>query len=195
MPAPASPTEPAKPDIQTDDEFIKKLTGLSELFVSEGIENAGSEDLYRSIVLEDGSGIVFSKGNTTSAIYGSLDANAYITDVFGTLIRKDDGQIAFLSADNMHNDPLSSDETQNAIAPIGNVIVTTEPQVSASDTAPEKTQTTVETPADPAQTVYITDSGEKFHRAGCSFLSDSANEISRAEAEEKGYTACSRCKP
>lgn len=46
-----------------------------------------------------------------------------------------------------------------------------------------------------SDTVYITSSGSKYHRAGCRHLSKSMIPISRAEAEAKGYTPCSVCKP
>ncbi len=44
-------------------------------------------------------------------------------------------------------------------------------------------------------TVYITKSGKKYHAAGCSYLKKSSIEISREDAEKKGYTPCSRCNP
>ncbi len=44
-------------------------------------------------------------------------------------------------------------------------------------------------------TVYITDTGEKFHRSDCRYLHSSKIEISRAEAKRRGYTACSVCDP
>lgn len=44
-------------------------------------------------------------------------------------------------------------------------------------------------------TVYITDSGSKYHRASCSYLSNSKHEISLKKAVKKGYTRCTRCKP
>ena len=43
--------------------------------------------------------------------------------------------------------------------------------------------------------VYITKSGKKYHRAGCSSLSKSCIPISRKDAEARGYTPCSRCNP
>lgn len=149
-----------------------------------------SEDLYSTIALDNGCGIVFSSGNTSTAVYGTLDQNAYTADVYGTVIRQDDGKISFLANDPSITDPFSEDEQTTAVTPIGNVIVTTEP-----DTSESAAQTVEEAQKEPAQTVYITDSGEKFHRADCSFLNESSHEISRAEAEEKGYTACSRCEP
>lgn len=43
-------------------------------------------------------------------------------------------------------------------------------------------------------TVYITDTGSKYHRSGCSYLK-SKHAISKADAVAAGYTPCSRCKP
>lgn len=44
-------------------------------------------------------------------------------------------------------------------------------------------------------TVYITRTGAKYHRAGCSYLSKSQTAITLQEAKQKGYGPCSRCKP
>ncbi len=43
------------------------------------------------------------------------------------------------------------------------------------------------------RTVYITNSGTKYHRAGCRFLNKSKIEISLSEAQAQGYTACQVC--
>ena len=42
-------------------------------------------------------------------------------------------------------------------------------------------------------TVYITKSGARYHRAGCSSLRKSAIPMSRAEAVRRGLTPCRRC--
>lgn len=52
-----------------------------------------------------------------------------------------------------------------------------------------------EEPKSDSDTVYITETGSKFHKWGCQYLGDSAIPISRGEAIEKGYTPCSVCKP
>lgn len=44
-------------------------------------------------------------------------------------------------------------------------------------------------------TVYITETGEKYHRWGCQYLRQSCISISLAEAKRLGYTACKVCKP
>lgn len=44
-------------------------------------------------------------------------------------------------------------------------------------------------------TVYITESGTKYHLGSCSYLSKSKIAIDKSKAISQGYTACSRCKP
>ncbi len=44
-------------------------------------------------------------------------------------------------------------------------------------------------------TVYITNTGKKYHRAGCSYLRQSQTAVSLDEAIRRGYTPCSRCGP
>ena len=44
-------------------------------------------------------------------------------------------------------------------------------------------------------TVYVTRTGKKYHRAGCSYLRTSSIPMPLKDAKAKGYTACSRCHP
>jgi hypothetical protein len=44
-------------------------------------------------------------------------------------------------------------------------------------------------------TVYITNTGSKYHRSGCSYLRQSSNAISLSQAKSSGYEPCSRCNP
>ena len=46
-----------------------------------------------------------------------------------------------------------------------------------------------------SQTVYITKTGKKYHSSNCSFLSKSKIAIELNKAIERGFTACSKCKP
>ena len=41
--------------------------------------------------------------------------------------------------------------------------------------------------------VYVTASGSKYHREGCSYLKGNYSALSLEEAVEEGYTPCSRC--
>ena len=40
---------------------------------------------------------------------------------------------------------------------------------------------------------YITNTGEKYHRGGCRYLSSSAIPVSLADAQSRGYGACKVC--
>lgn len=46
-----------------------------------------------------------------------------------------------------------------------------------------------------SDTVYITDTGEKYHRGSCRYLKKSKYSISRSKAKSRGYAPCSVCKP
>ena len=43
--------------------------------------------------------------------------------------------------------------------------------------------------------VHITDYGSKYHAAGCRYLKKSDITISKSEAIQRGYSACSECNP
>lgn len=47
----------------------------------------------------------------------------------------------------------------------------------------------------PEEMVYITETGEKYHKAGCSSLKNSSEEITLSEAKERGYAPCAKCRP
>lgn len=76
--------------------------------------------------------------------------------------------------------------------------------LAAYGCAREVSQPDVEQPATPivqaapqahpvADTVYITRTGKRYHRQGCSSLSYSGTAISRVDAQARGYTPCKRC--
>ena len=67
-----------------------------------------------------------------------------------------------------------------------------------NSTARPKPPTTLQT-ANPFSasydpTVYVTDTGSKYHNAGCSYLK-SKHDIRLSVAIDMGYTPCSRCNP
>ncbi len=44
-------------------------------------------------------------------------------------------------------------------------------------------------------TVYVTNTGSKYHRDGCRYLRQSKHAISKSNAQSRGYDACSVCRP
>lgn len=62
--------------------------------------------------------------------------------------------------------------------------------------APVPAPVVVEPKAEPQSiTVYITETGEKYHLPNCRYLSKSKITISLEKAKSQGYTPCSVCKP
>jgi hypothetical protein len=46
-----------------------------------------------------------------------------------------------------------------------------------------------------AQTVYVTNTGKKYHQDGCRYLNQSKIKTNVTVAKAKGYDACKVCKP
>lgn len=61
--------------------------------------------------------------------------------------------------------------------------------INENNTKSYKTETVTAT----EPRVYVTTYGERYHSAGCSYLSKSQIPIGKQEAISKGYSACSRC--
>lgn len=60
----------------------------------------------------------------------------------------------------------------------------------------DSTQTDAGTDSDVSPvTVYITNTGEKYHRWGCQYLWNSSIAVTLNYALASGYTPCSRCNP
>ncbi|MDH7568443.1 MAG: hypothetical protein QHJ73_02485 [Armatimonadota bacterium] len=47
----------------------------------------------------------------------------------------------------------------------------------------------------PAETVYVTHSGKKYHRLECSALAKTRDALSVEEARQRGYQPCEVCRP
>ena len=46
-----------------------------------------------------------------------------------------------------------------------------------------------------AITVYVTETGSKYHRDGCEFLANSKIPVTLDKAKKEGYEPCKVCKP
>jgi hypothetical protein len=53
----------------------------------------------------------------------------------------------------------------------------------------------VAVPGPDITTVYVTRTGEKYHRPGCQYLSKSCIPLDLSLAKSRGYTPCSICRP
>lgn len=68
-------------------------------------------------------------------------------------------------------------------------------EVQAGRQGSKKSEPSTDTTTEPqGDTVYVTESGEKYHSDGCQYLRKSKIEISLAGAKAS-YTPCSKCGP
>jgi len=65
-------------------------------------------------------------------------------------------------------------------------------EFTALETTAKETKTGIWAPDAP---VYVTDFGQKYHRAGCRHLAKSKTAITLGEAKQKNYQPCKECKP
>lgn len=63
----------------------------------------------------------------------------------------------------------------------------TEAPAPAAEPEPQRDESAI--------TVYITDTGERYHRGSCRHLSHSKHAVSLKEAKQRGYTPCKVCRP
>ena len=93
------------------------------------------------------------------------------------------------------------EETTAASLTTSGLVETTVPAADESEetTEPGTTGKVTEAQTSSAEsnveqgTYYVTNSGTKYHRANCSYLSKSRHAISLTDAKAGGYQPCSRC--
>lgn len=118
-----------------------------------------------------------SYGHPTQDALNRLTAcgvKTYRTDKNGSVVFKSDGKSITISC--------KTSTTAISSSKSSSIVSTVKPTIAASTTND-----------DPI--VYITNTGEKYHSAGCQYLSKSKIPISLSDAKAEGYTPCSRCHP
>lgn len=82
------------------------------------------------------------------------------------------------------------------VPPTATPTKTISPTPAAKQTPIPKSKNTNSVQSDKTEkTVYITESGKKYHRSGCKYLRKSKISISLSNAKSRGYTSCSICNP
>ena len=131
-------------------------------------------------VIEVGTGN--SYGHPTAATLSKLQAigaTIYRTDKDGTIIFTSDSHTITV-------DKKASGVKENA-----------PPKASSKAATAKSTTPKAASPSTDNQsvTVYITDTGSKYHRAGCKYLKKSKHAISLKDAKAQGYGPCGICNP
>jgi competence protein ComEC len=135
----------------------------------------------------------------------SVGAKVYRTDLLGTIIVSSDGNSISVNknpgealAAVPKPTPTPTPKPTPSPVPAPPPAPTPEPKPEPTPTpAPAPVPEPTPAPQQPTvgNIVYVADTGEKYHRGSCSYLSKSKNEISLEDALSRGYTPCSRCKP
>lgn len=116
-------------------------------------------------------------------LFEELGIDVYRTDEQGTIIAISDGSnITFSTAPDAEGANASNNTDANAS------------DNAEADDSGEATGTANGDSADDI-IVHITQTGERYHTAGCSSLSDSDTEVTLEEARALGLTPCGRCNP
>lgn len=126
--------------------------------------NAQSDYCFITVMFTDDTGIIALPGNNNTYFYGVIDKYGIITSQLGTIIHSEENGYTYYKT--------SAEEIPSEIT-----------EASAEDFEPINS----------SDTVYITASGTKYHKDGCSYLSNSKVSVSLSKAISQGYTPCSRC--
>jgi competence protein ComEC len=123
-----------------------------------------------------------SYGHPHDEVLARLDnagISVFRTDLQGTIVFTSDGNIITVDTAPMPYQPH---------APPSNT-------GSSSDSSNGNLSTALDSSQSSDMTVYITNTGERYHLDGCSSLSRSKIETTISIAKSRGLTACGRCKP
>lgn len=102
-----------------------------------------------------------------------------------TVERGEDGNVS--TAENPESETESDIQTESEAYP------ETDTKPPVTEVEYEETTNETEYAEVVLEIVYVTETGTKYHLAGCSYLRSSAYEITIEAAEEQGYAPCSRC--
>lgn len=94
--------------------------------------------------------------------------------------------VVHLGADMTYNSPEAEDGTSADLSESSEA----DKEVTAEVTVPQSEKAA---DTEKGQTYYVTQYGKKYHKSGCSYLSDSKRAVTAAEIADGGYTPCSRC--
>lgn len=119
----------------------------------------------------------------------------YRTDEQGTIIASSDGTAITWNmgeSTSMKAGDRKTEDTNEDLEPENQAAESRNPQ---EEEISQEVQNPVERTGDEETLVHVTESGSRYHRAGCQYLNDSDREITLAEARNQGLEPCKKCNP
>ena len=152
----------------TSNSFLKKVTPIYAIIC------VGEDNSY---------------GHPTQATLDKLKsagAKIYRTDLNGTVIITTDGNSYEVDTQKVASEPVAQSTPAATSGKNSN---------DSSSTVKPSPTPAKDNNSSGGKIVYITETGEKYHKSGCQYLKKSKIEITLEEAKANGYTPCSRCRP
>lgn len=115
--------------------------------------------------------------------FNNYGIQIFRTDKQGTIVASTDG-----NSITWNTEPTSDFSSGDSVAVNGS---TTDNDIFYN----EETEIPAEESIPVDATVHITETGSKYHSAGCQYLSNSDIEVSLSDAKARGLSPCSRCNP
>ena len=113
---------------------------------------------------------------------GQYQSNVYRTDMNGNIIFTSDGKLI-----NVNTKKVNSLVNEDVINPNADIVQEAKKDIENG--------TVVNPTDDKSATVYVTNTGSKYHRGSCSSLRKSKISIGIDTAKAQGYEACKKCNP
>lgn len=181
-----------KGEVSFDKDVFKEIT-LDEfkLFINNEIK--GKNFCWFTINFNDSTGIVFRGTDLSVISYGSINQDGEIKETFGYILLKTDGDYVYREIQrqsSIFETTEISEETSEA-----EIASQSEDESITDTTENEEENSSDTTEEESANTVYVTPSGKKYHKASCRYISSTSTALSLSEAKAKGYDACKVCKP
>ena len=176
-----------------------------ENMVADYVKETNNHVLYRVTPIFEGNNLVASgvlmeaksvEDNGKGILY-----NVYCYNVQpGVSIDYVTGESSLDGTAASNEDSVTSNNSSNASvtsAPKESNVDTNTDSIKSKETAEEPAPQPVQevSPTPTGETVHVTKTGEKYHRAGCKHLKKSDREISLEQAKAQGYKPCSDCNP
>ncbi len=162
---------------------LKDIGKIDVLKVGHHGSKTSSSDAFIKVIAPKYAVICCGKDNKyghphkeTTATLSKYKVTTYRTDINGTVKVTSDGKNITIATENKTTEKVTSSTPNNS--------ATTNTTVKKQETSTTQPITT---------TVYVTKTGKKYHKDGCSSLSKSKIAISLSDAEAKGYEPCSKC--
>lgn len=120
--------------------------------------------------------------------FRSMGIDVFRTDEQGTIVAVSDGMEITWNC--------TPSESWQAGEPKGSSAETGKTKENANGNSMDDEQNKEDVSGEDAEEkVYITKTGEKYHRADCTYLKGNGEEITLSEAKESGYEPCKKCEP